>query len=134
MFNDIICDHFMNPRNIGELPDADCVIEISNPICGDTVHMYLKLNNDIITNVAYRAYGCSTSIATASIVSERITDMPKDKIPSITRDEVEEWLGELEPSQLHCVDIALNILSQCANPTKKKFEQKEFLVEGEGAF
>lgn len=134
MFNDIICDHFMNPRNIGELADADYVIEISNPICGDTVHMYLKLNQDVITNVAYRAYGCSTSIATASIVSEKIINMSKAEILLITRDDVVEWLGELEPSQFHCIDIALNILTQCANPTKKRFEHKEFLVEGEVAF
>jgi nitrogen fixation protein NifU and related proteins len=134
MFNDIICEHFMNPRNIGEFENPDYVVEIGNPICGDTVHMFLNVEEQQITQVSYRAYGCSTSIATASIVSEFIKGKKLDELSSITRDEVTEWLGELEPAQYHCIDIGFSILTQCSNPTQKSLEKKEFLVEGEGAF
>lgn len=134
MFNDIICEHFMNPRNIGEMENPDYVVEIGNPICGDTVHMFLKVQERQITEVSYRAYGCSTSIATASIVSEVIKGKKFDELTAITRDEVAEWLGEIEPAQYHCIDIGVSILNQCSNPTQKSLEKKKFLVEGEGAF
>ncbi|MGM7723806.1 iron-sulfur cluster assembly scaffold protein [Metabacillus sp. Hm71] len=134
MFNDIICEHFMNPRNIGEMENHDYVVEIGNPICGDTVHMFLKVEEQQITEVTYRAYGCSTSIATASIVSEVIKGKTFDELTSITRDEVADWLGELEPAQYHCIDIGLSIIHQCSHPIQKNLEKKEFLVEGEGAF
>lgn len=134
MFNDIICEHFMKPRNIGELENPDYVVEIGNPICGDTIHMFLQVEEKRIINVSYKAYGCSTSIATASIISEIIKGKEFEELASITRDEVIEWLGDLEPSQYHCIDIGFSILSECANPTQKSLEKKEFLVEGEGAF
>ncbi|CAM4396566.1 hypothetical protein BAMA_03645 [Bacillus manliponensis] len=133
MFNDTICEHFMNPRNIGELENPDYVVEIGNPICGDTVHMFLKVQERKITDVSYRAYGCSTSIATASIVSEVIKGKTFDDLKLITRDEVTEWLDELEPAQYHCIDIGLSILKQCSSPTQKSLKKKDFLVEGEGA-
>lgn len=134
MFNDIICEHFMNPKNVGELENPDYVVEIGNPICGDTVHMFLKVENQEITEVSYRAYGCSTSIATASIVSEAIKGKKFNELSSITHEDVAGWLGELEPAQYHCIDIGLSILAQCSNPTQKHLKKKEFLVEGEGAF
>lgn len=134
MFNDIICEHFMNPKNVGEIENPDYVVEIGNPICGDTVHIFLKINEQKITEVSYLAYGCSTSIATASIISEILSGKRFDELSSVTRDEVAEWLGELEPAQYHCIDIGMSILTQCSNPTKKSLEKREFLVEGEGAF
>lgn len=134
MFNDIICEHFMNPKNVGEIENPDYVVEIGNPICGDTVHMFLKVKKQQITEVAFLAYGCSTSIATASIVSEVIKNKRLEELSSFTREEVAVWLGELEPTQIHCIDIGMSILTQCSNPTKKRFEKREFLVEGEGAF
>lgn len=134
MYNDIICEHFMNPRNVGELADADYMVEIGNPICGDTVHMYLKVDGGTITDVRYRAYGCSGSIATASIISEKVVGQPMDKLTAITRAEVEEWLGELEPAQMHCVDIGVNLLEQCASPSELPQVRKDYLVEDEGVF
>lgn len=121
----------MNPRNIGELEDADYLVEIGNPVCGDTVHMYLKVDGRKITDVRFRAYGCSTSIATASIVSEKILNKEMDQLLSFTREDVESWLGELEPAQYHCIDIGLKLLEQCANPSKDTTFDKKYLVEGE---
>lgn len=134
MFNDIISEHFMNPKNVGEIDDPDYVVEINNPVCGDTVHMFLNVDGDQILEVKYLAYGCSTSIATVSILSEIIKKKSFNEISNITREEVTEWLGELEPSQYHCIDIGMNILTQCSNPVKKSLEKREYLVEEEGAF
>ena len=135
MFNEIICEHFMNPKNVGEMEKPDYVVEIGNPVCGDTIHMFLKVNNEqTITDVSYLAYGCSTSIATASIMSEVIKEKRFDTISKITRENVEEMLGELEPAQYHCIDIGLNIVSQCSHPVQKSLEKREYLVEQEGAF
>lgn len=131
MYNDIICDHFMNPRNIGELSDSNYVVEIGNPVCGDTVHMYLKVENFSIIEVLYKAYGCSTSIATASIISERIKGKRIDSIAKFKRIDVESWLGELEPSQFHCIDIGLNILMECSNPKQVVLKDNDFLIEPE---
>ncbi|MEK4567015.1 iron-sulfur cluster assembly scaffold protein [Alkalihalobacillus sp. FSL R5-0424] len=133
MFNEIISDHFMNPRNIGELDHPDFVVEIGNPICGDTVHMFLRVENEKILDVSYLAYGCSTSIATASIVSEKIKGKKLIELSHYQKNDVHEWLGELEPAQNHCVDIGLSILNECMHPSQKQIKAKTYLVEDEGA-
>lgn len=134
VYNDIVCEHFMNPRNVGELQQADYMVEIGNPICGDTVHMYLQVEGGTIKDVRYKAYGCSVSLATASILSEKVKGQEMDSLRSYTREDVEEWLGELEPSQMHCVDIGLNILAQCASPSELPQVARDFLVEEDGVF
>jgi len=132
MFNEIISQHFMNPKNIGELKNPDFVIEISNPICGDTIHMFLKTENMRITEISYKAYGCSTSIATASIISETLKGKTFKEIEQYSYEDVIDWLGELEPAQLHCVDIGYKIIKEASNPTKTALSKKEYLVEGKG--
>lgn len=130
MYNEIISDHFMNPRNTGKIESPEYVVEVSNPICGDTVHVYLNVSNQIITDVKYLAYGCSGSIATASILSEKMIDHKLQDLKSITRQDIEELLGELEPSQTHCIDFGLEVLKRCSEPELYVYEKKEYLVEG----
>ncbi|WP_274651098.1 iron-sulfur cluster assembly scaffold protein [Paenibacillus humicola] len=72
MYNPTIAEHFMNPRNIGELETSDETVRIGNPICGDTIHMQVLFDGDIAADVKYKAYGCAASIATASIFSEYV--------------------------------------------------------------
>lgn len=133
MFNEIISNHFMNPQNVGEMTNPDFVVEIGNPICGDTIHMFLLVENQTITDVSYLSYGCSTSIATASILSEVVKGRTFNEIASYQKSDVEDWLGELEPSQNHCVDIGYSILCECAKPTQKTLKNNDYLVEDEGA-
>lgn len=132
MFNDTISEHFMNPRNTGELENPDYVIEIGNPICGDTIHMFLRVENECITEVTYLAYGCSTSIATASIISEVVKDKTFNEISQYHREDVANWLGELEPAQSHCIDIGYSLIKEAASPTQTSLSKNEYLVEGEG--
>ncbi|MBH5318815.1 iron-sulfur cluster assembly scaffold protein [Paenibacillus sp. GSMTC-2017] len=105
MYNSIIVDHFTSPRNIGELEDRDEEISIGNPVCGDTIHLHLKKNDKTIVDVKFKAYGCATSIATASVFSEYIKNKTIDQIRETVNPAREEMLGELEPSQRHCLDI-----------------------------
>ncbi|MCA1028870.1 MULTISPECIES: iron-sulfur cluster assembly scaffold protein [Cytobacillus] len=133
MFNEIISEHFMNPRNVGKMSNPDFVIEIGNPICGDTVHMFLQVDSNSIKDVSYLSYGCSTSIATASILSEVVKGKTFNEIASYQKSDVIKWLGELEPAQNHCVDIGYNILSECAKPKQRKLTENNFLVEDGGA-
>jgi NifU-like protein involved in Fe-S cluster formation len=129
MYNEIISDHFMNPRNTGEIKSPDFIVEVSNPICGDTVHVYLNVSNQIITDVKYLAYGCSGSIATASILSELIKNRKLHELQSITRLDMEGLLGELEPSQTHCIDFGLEVMKRCSEPELYVYQKKEYLVE-----
>ncbi|CAM3958054.1 iron-sulfur cluster assembly scaffold protein [Mesobacillus zeae] len=130
MYNEIISEHFMNPRNIGELESPDYIVEVSNPICGDTVHVFLNVSpNKTITALKYLAYGCSGSIATASILSEKMINQGLHALKAFSRKDIETLLGELEPSQLHCIDFGLEVLKKCAEPELHIYEKKEFLVE-----
>ncbi|WP_088104086.1 iron-sulfur cluster assembly scaffold protein [Halalkalibacter urbisdiaboli] len=129
MYNDKICDHFMNPRNIGVLENPKYVVEVGNPICGDTVHLYLDVENDKVTNIRFQAYGCTGSIATASIMTEIIKGTTFEDIGKYEREDVKVLLGELEPAHQHCVDIGLNILRYCSEPWKNIRIHREYLVE-----
>jgi NifU-like protein involved in Fe-S cluster formation len=131
MYNEIICEHFMNPRNVGEFTDYDYAVEISNPICGDTFHIYMKVNGEVIEQLNYRAYGCSGSIATASIVSEKVIGLTFSELNTFTVEEIKDWLGELEPAHMHCIDLGLAMIERCAEPQKYPLEKKEYLVEEE---
>lgn len=129
MFNEIISQHFMNPKNTGELRNPDFVIEISNPICGDTIHMFLEVESECITKVSYLSYGCSTSIATASIISEVIKEKTFNEISKFNREDVIKWLGELEPAQSHCIDIGYSLIKEAASPTQTSLKKNDYLVE-----
>lgn len=105
MYNDIIAEHFMNPRNIGELERPDERISIGNPICGDTIHLDVAFKDGRIADMKYKAYGCATSIATASVFSEFAIGKTVSEIRETSSGEREAMLGELEPNQMHCLDI-----------------------------
>ncbi|NOV00851.1 iron-sulfur cluster assembly scaffold protein [Paenibacillus planticolens] len=105
MYNAIISDHFMNPRNIGEIIDPDLAFRIGNPVCGDTIHVCVNFHESKIKEIKYKAYGCATSIATASIFSENVQGKAIDELCGMTPSSRAELLGELEPNQKHCLDI-----------------------------
>lgn len=106
MYNEIITEHFMNPRNIGELDHPDHIVKIGNSICGDTIVLHVRYAAEgRIADVKFKAYGCATSIATASVFSAYIINKTDSELLGISRSEMELLLGELEPSQMHCLDI-----------------------------
>lgn len=106
MYTPLIVDHFTNPRNVGEILDPNDEITIGNPVCGDTVCFHVKWDQDHrIVDAKYKAYGCATSIATASIFSEYIIGKTIHEIATTPPEVRNTLLGELEPPQRHCLDI-----------------------------
>ncbi len=120
MYNEIIAEHFMNPRNIGELASPDLVIKIGNAVCGDTIILHVAHDEEMnITDVKVKAYGCATSIATASVFSDYIRNRNIREVAETPESEISVMLGELEPNQMHCQDILKALFAQLANPEGK---------------
>ena len=107
MYNEKVMDHFMNPRNVGEIEDADAIGEVGNPICGDIMRMYLKIdNNDVITDVKFKTYGCGSAIATSSMATEMIKGKTVKEALKLTNMAVVEALNGLPPAKVHCSVLA----------------------------
>ena len=119
-YSEKVMDHFSNPRNVGELPDANGVGTVGNPVCGDVMRMYLKIENDVIADVRFKTFGCGAAVATSSMV----TDMVKGKtIPEalvISNKAVAEALGGLPPVKMHCSVLAEQALKSAIDDCYKK--------------
>ncbi|MDT7878839.1 MAG: SUF system NifU family Fe-S cluster assembly protein [Candidatus Caldarchaeales archaeon] len=106
-----ILDHYRNPRNYGEMPDADVRVKDSNPLCGDVVELYLKIRDGEIVDARFRGKGCAISQASASMLTERIKGMKLDDARNISRDTILSMLGiELSPVRLKCALLSLKVL------------------------
>ncbi|MCS6787966.1 MAG: SUF system NifU family Fe-S cluster assembly protein [Aigarchaeota archaeon] len=108
---DEILDHYRNPRNYGELPDATVRAKDSNPLCGDVIEMSLKIEGDRIVDVRFRGKGCAISQASASMLTDRLKGMTLDEARSLNRDYVLGMLGiELSPVRVKCATLSLKVL------------------------
>lgn len=99
-------DHFRNPRNVGEMPDADGIGEVGNAKCGDIMRIYIKVKDNIITDVKFMTFGCGSAIATSSMATELIKGQPIDKALELTNKAVVEALDGLPAHKLHCSVLA----------------------------
>ena len=107
MYNEKVMDHFMNPRNVGEIQDASGVGEVGNAKCGDIMKIYIKVDeNDVITDVKFKTFGCGAAIATSSRATEMVMGKTVDEALKITNEMVTESLGGLPPVKLHCSVLA----------------------------
>jgi nitrogen fixation NifU-like protein len=106
LYSEKVMDHFANPRNVGELPDADAVGEVGNAVCGDIMKMYLKIENDVITDVKFKTFGCGAAIATSSMATELIKGKTIHEALELTNKAVVEALDGLPPAKLHCSVLA----------------------------
>lgn len=105
-YNDKVIEHYSNPRNVGEIPDANGIGEVGNPVCGDIMKMYLKIENGIIKDVKFKTFGCGAAIATSSVSTELIKGKTIDEALKLTNKEVVDELGGLPPVKLHCSVLA----------------------------
>jgi nitrogen fixation NifU-like protein len=106
-----ILDHYRNPRNYGELPDADIRVKDSNPLCGDVVEMHIKVRDGVVEDIRFRGKGCAISQASASMLTERVRGMRLEDIKSIDRQQILDMLGiELSPVRLKCALLSLKVL------------------------
>ena len=106
MYSEKVMDHFANPRNVGEIENADGVGEVGNAKCGDIMRMYLKIDNNIITDVKFKTFGCGAAIATSSMATELIKGKSIDDALKLTNKAVIEALDGLPPVKVHCSVLA----------------------------
>lgn len=106
LYSEKVMDHFRNPRNVGEIQDADGIGEVGNAKCGDIMRIYIKVRNNIITDVKFMTFGCGSAIATSSMATELIKGQPIDKALELTNKAVVEALDGLPAHKLHCSVLA----------------------------
>ena len=106
MYSAKVMDHFANPRNVGEIENADGIGEVGNPKCGDIMKMFLKIDGNVITDVKFKTFGCGAAIATSSIATEMIKGKSIDDALKLTNKAVTEALDGLPPVKLHCSVLA----------------------------
>jgi nitrogen fixation NifU-like protein len=105
-YSEKVMDHFANPRNVGEIEDADAVGEVGNAKCGDIMKMYLKIDDGIVTDVKFKTFGCGAAVATSSMATELIKGKPIEDVLKLTNKAVVEALDGLPAVKLHCSVLA----------------------------
>ncbi|MBP2649379.1 MAG: nifU [Firmicutes bacterium] len=121
MYTEKVMDHFSNPRNVGDIKDADGVGEVGNAKCGDIMRIYLKVDdNDVITDVKFKTFGCGAAIATSSMVTEMVKGKTLDEALEVTNAAVAEALGGLPPVKMHCSNLAADAMHEAIKDYKAK--------------
>ena len=106
MYSDKVMDHFMHPRNVGEIENADGIGEVGNAKCGDIMKMYLKIEDSVIVDVKFKTFGCGSAIATSSIATEMIKGKTVEEALQLTNRAVVEALDGLPAQKIHCSVLA----------------------------
>jgi len=120
-----VMEHFMNPRNVGTIEDPDGFGKVGNPVCGDLMEMFIKVKDDIITDVRFKTFGCGSAIATSSMVTELAKGMRVDEAMKITRDDVATELDGLPPQKMHCSNLAADALHEAIKDYERRKETGE---------
>ncbi len=110
----------MNPRNVGEIPDASGIGTVGNPICGDVMKMFLKIENNVIVDVKFKTFGCGAAVATSSMVTEMVKGKTIEEALKISNKAVAEALGGLPPIKMHCSVLAEEALRSALNDYYKR--------------
>jgi len=124
LYGEKVMDHFTNPRNVGELKNADGVGMTGNPTCGDIMKIYLKVGEkdgqEIIEDVKFQTFGCGAAVATSSMVTEMVMGKTLDEAEKISNAAVAEALGGLPPVKMHCSNLAANALHEAIQDYRAK--------------
>lgn len=115
-----VMDHFANPRNVGELEDADGVGNVGNPVCGDLMRMTIKVEDGVITDVKFKTFGCGAAIATSSMATEMIKGKTIEEALKLTNKAVADALGGLPPVKMHCSVLAEEAVQSAIDDYLKK--------------
>jgi nitrogen fixation NifU-like protein len=122
MYTEKVMDHFRNPRNMGEIPDADGVGTVGNPVCGDLMTIYIKVNDNRIEDIKFKTFGCGAAIATSSMITELARGKTIEEALKISRGDVADNLGGLPPIKMHCSNLAADGLHAAIQDYLKKKE------------
>jgi nitrogen fixation NifU-like protein len=120
MYSEKVMDHFTNPRNVGEMEDADGIGSEGNPVCGDAMKIFIKVNDNIITDVKFQTFGCGAAIAVSSMVTEMAKGMTLDEAGKITKASLAEALDGLPPQKMHCSNLGADALHKAIEDYKTK--------------
>lgn len=110
MYTEKVMDHFRNPRNMGEIADADGVGTVGNPTCGDVMTVYIKVKEDRIDDIKFKTFGCGAAVATSSMITELAKGKTLDEARKISRSDVADSLGGLPKVKMHCSNLAADAL------------------------
>ncbi|MFQ6091328.1 MAG: Fe-S cluster assembly scaffold protein NifU [bacterium] len=120
MYSQKVMDHFMNPRNVGEIPDADGVGKIGNPVCGDVMQLSIKVDKGKIVDAKFKTFGCGAAIATSSMVTELVKGKTLEEAMEVSNKAVAEALDGLPPVKMHCSNLAADALHAAIEDYRKR--------------
>ena len=121
-YSEKVMEHFLNPRNVGVIEDADGVGEVGNPVCGDIMIFYIKVTNRIITDVKFKTFGCAAAIAVSSMISEMVKGKTIDEALRLNNDMVVSELGGLPSKKLHCSNLGADALHKAIENYRERKE------------
>jgi len=125
LYSEKVMDHFRNPRNVGEIPDADGVGTVGNPVCGDLMTIYIKVKDNRIVDIKFKTFGCGAAIATSSMTTELAKGKTLEEASKITRANVAESLDGLPAKKMHCSNLAADALKTAINNYLEKKKVKK---------
>lgn len=120
MYSEKVMEMFRNPKNMGEIENPDGIGRVGNPKCGDLMELYIKVENDMITDVKFKTFGCAAAIATSSMITEMAVGKTLDEALEITRQDVADELEGLPPVKMHCSNLAADALHAAIEDYRKK--------------
>ena len=119
MYNEKVSDHFMNPRNMGEIENADAIGTVGNAKCGDIMRIYLKIKDNIIEDIKFKTFGCAAAISTSSMATQLVKGKTLEEASKLTNKDVLEALEELPGNKVHCSVLAAEALKEAIKDYKK---------------
>ncbi len=122
-YSEKVMDHFQNPRNVGEIKDADGVGEVGNPVCGDMMTFYVKVKDGRLEDVKFKTFGCGAAIAVSSMVSDMAKGMTLEEALKITDASVASELGGLPPNKMHCSNLGAGALHKAIENYRAKLKK-----------
>jgi nitrogen fixation NifU-like protein len=120
MYSKKVMEHFTNPRNVGEIPNADGIGEQGNPVCGDAMKIFIKVQDDKIVDAKFQTFGCGASIAVSSMVTEMVKGKTIDEALKISKETVASSLDGLPPQKMHCSNLGADALHKAIEDYRKK--------------
>ncbi len=124
LYNEKVMDHFLHPRNVGEIPDADGIGNVGNPVCGDIMRLYIKVTDGKIIDAKFKTFGCGAAISTSSMVTELVKGRTIKEALEISNKAVAEALGGLPAIKMHCSVLAEEALKSAIEDYRKRQEAK----------
>ncbi|HVP26158.1 MAG TPA: Fe-S cluster assembly scaffold protein NifU [Candidatus Bathyarchaeia archaeon] len=125
MYTEKVMEHFKNPRNMGEIPDADGIGTVGNPVCGDLMTIYIKVKDNRLEDIKFKTFGCGSAIATSSMITELAKGKTLEEGLKISRADVADSLGGLPPVKMHCSNLASDALHAAIEDYYKKQKAKD---------